>query len=106
MSGTTKRGSTSPITITIPGIDLTGAEWIIVSIRKTGRATALELDLDRLSVTYSEGASVIAFELTQAESLSLRGSAEIDVNWMLDGNRDGIIPLSVSLIDTLLDREV
>ena len=102
----TKRGSTSPITITIPGVDLTSAEWLIVSIQKAGRATALELNADRLSVTYSQSATLIAFELSQAESLSLEGNVEIDVNWMLDGNRDGIIPMSVVFTKTLLNRVV
>lgn len=63
-----KRGSTTPITITVDGIDLTGAEWLIVSVKRAVRPT-LELSGDRLSVSYSEGATTIAFQLTQAGSL-------------------------------------
>ena len=45
-----KRGSTTPITLTIEGIDLTGAEWLIVSIKRSSQGT-LELTGDRLTVT-------------------------------------------------------
>ena len=34
-----KRGSTTPITLTIEGIDLTGAEWLIVSIKRSSQGT-------------------------------------------------------------------
>ena len=102
---TTKRGSTSPITITIPGIDLTSAEWVIVSIQSQ-RGNAQEFPLDRLTVAYANNKTTIALALTQAESLALSGTATLDVNWMLDGFRDGIIPITVNITWTLLGREV
>lgn len=100
-----KRGSTTPITITIDGIDLTGAEWLIVSVKRAARPN-LELSGDRLSVSYSEGATVIAFQLTQAESLASGGSIGLDVNWMIDGVREGCVPQGFTLTDTYLNREV
>lgn len=100
-----KRGSTTPITITVEGIDLTGAEWLIVSVRRAGKPT-LELSGDRLSTSYAEGATTIAFQLTQAESLASGSSIGLDVNWMIDGVREGCVPQGVSLTDTYLNREV
>ena len=99
------RGSTTPITITIDGIDLTGAEWLIVSVKRAVRPT-LELSGDRLSVAYADGATTIAFQLTQAESLASGSSIGLDVNWMIDGVREGCVPQGVSLTDTYLNREV
>ena len=82
MNPTSKRGSTSPITITIPGIDLTSAEWIIVSVQSQS-GNAKEFPLDRLTVAYvNNSKTTIAFSLTQAESLALSGTATLDVNWM------------------------
>ena len=100
-----KRGSTTPITITIDGIDLTGAEWLIVSLKRWNKP-GLELSGDRLTVTYSDGASVIAFALTQAESLANGENVGIDVNWMIDGVREGVVPESFNLTATYLNREV
>ena len=100
-----KRGSTTPITITVEGIDLTGAEWLIVSVKRAVRPT-LELSGDRLSVAYADGATTIAFQLTQAESLASGSSIGLDVNWMIDGVREGCVPQGVSLTDTYLNREV
>lgn len=101
-----KRGSTTPITITIDGIDLTGAEWLIISVKRAGSRSLLELSGDRLSVAYADGATTIAFQLTQAESLASGSSIGLDVNWMLDGVREGCVPQGVSLTDTYLNREV
>lgn len=105
-----KRGSTPPITITIPNVDVTGADWIIVSISRRGYKAAIELTGDRLTVTCDDSGtspvSVIALQLTQEESLMLGAAATVDVNWLKDGQREGIIPTGVSLINTLLNREV
>ena len=101
-----KRGSTPPITVTVPGVDLTGAEWVIVSLSRAGYKPAMELTGERLTVTYGDEATVIAFQLTQAESLALGPSTDVDVNWMLDGQRRGCVPQAVSLTRTLLNREV
>ena len=100
-----KRGSTQPIIITIPGIDLTSAEWLIVSISRQCKLP-LELSEDRLTVSYSDNSTIIAFELTQAESLTMDGTVTLDINWMLDGQRDGVIPQTVNFSFTLLNREV
>lgn len=100
-----KRGSTTPITITISGIDLTNAEWLIVSVKRAYKPN-LELSGDRLTVTYSDNATTIAFALTQAESLGSGEAIGLDVNWMLDGVREGVIPQKFTLTDTYLNREV
>ena len=101
-----KRGDTTPITITIEGIDLTATEWLIVSLSRGGYKQPMELSGDRLTVTYGEGATTIALQLTQAESLACGASATLDVNWMLDGQREGCYPQVISLTNTLLNREV
>lgn len=100
-----KRGSTTPITITISGIDLTNAEWIIVSVKRQYKPN-LELVADRLTVAYSDDTTTIAFALTQDESLSNGEEFGLDVNWMLDGVREGVIPQTFTLTDTYLNREV
>lgn len=100
-----KRGSTTPITITIRGIDLTGAEWLIVSVKRSHKPM-LELKDDRLTVTYSDNATTIAFALTQNESLANGESLGLDVNWMIDGVREGVVPRTFSITNTYLEREV
>ena len=100
-----KRGSTTPITITIPGIDLTEADWLIVSVKRAFKPN-LELTADRLTVTYSDDATTIAFALTQSESLDNGASVGLDVNWALHGVREGVVPQSIHLTETYLNREM
>jgi len=100
-----KRGSTTPIIITIDGVDLTNAEWIIVSVKSLYKPT-IELSGDRLTVTYSDNATTIAFSLTQEESLANSSSIGLDVNWVLDGVREGVVPQTFDITNTYLNREV
>lgn len=100
-----KRGSTYPIELTFNGIDLTAAEWLIVSIQPKGGGT-LEFAMDELSVAYEDDVSTVTVTLTQEQSLACKRSIEIDCNWQIDGQRGGAIPEKVSMTDTLLGRVV
>ncbi len=100
-----KRGSTYPIELTFNGIDLTAAEWLIVSIQPKGGG-AFEFGLDELTVTYEGDISTVTVALTQEQSLACKRSIEIDCNWQIDGQRGGAIPEKVSVTDTLLGRVV
>ena len=100
-----KRGSTYPIELTFNGIDLTTAEWLIVSIRPKGGGM-FEFAMNELSVAYEDDVSTVTVTLTQEQSLACERSVEIDVNWQIDGVRGGAIPEKVSITDTLLGRVV
>lgn len=100
-----KRGSTHPIELTFNGIDLTAAEWLIVSVQPKGGAT-FEFAMDELNVAYEGDVSTVTVTLTQEQSLACERSVEIDVNWQIDGMRGGAEPLKMSITDTLLGRVV
>lgn len=101
-----KRGVTLPITLTIEGVDLTGADWLIVTLKPQYLAK-IELGADRLSVASDGTDTTIVFALTEAESVALdTGLCEVDVNWSLDGQRNGVIPTNVNISKTLLTRVV
>lgn len=108
-----KRGTTYPIILKIPGVDLTDAQWLIVTLKPQALSNLptgskmIELNREDLSVDYQEETSIIAFELTQEQSLSLDSkTAEIDVNWMKNNIRGGVIPIEITIGKTLLTREV
>lgn len=100
-----KRGSTYPIVLSFEGIDLTAAEWLIVSI-KPRSGEVIEFGLDALDVACEDDVSTVTVRLSQAQSLACRLSAKIDVNWMLNGERGGAVPETVNITDTLLGRVV
>lgn len=100
-----KQGTTYPITLTIPGIDLTGADWVIVSL-KNPDGTIFELTGEELGIAYGDGATTIAFALTQEQSLTLTTTVQVDCNWFMDGVRGGALPTSFRVINTLLRRVV
>ena len=100
-----KQGATTPIIITIPGVSLSGAAWVIVSLR-TGEKV-YEFGGDSVSIDADSAATVITLTLTQEESLAIGpGQAVIDVNWMKDGVRTGCVPQAIRITDTLLKRAV
>lgn len=101
-----KRGTTYPITITVPGRDLRQAAWIIVTF-KPPYVPAFEFSRDELSLSSDGTDTVIALQLSQQQSLSLTGGgAKLDVNWELDGMREGTILSDFIVSATLLERAV
>lgn len=101
-----KQGTTYPIIITVPGIDLSGADWIIVSIKPRMRP-GVEFGRDQMAVVATESETTLTVALTQAESLAMpEGNVVIDVNWMMDGIRGGCVPTTINITDTLLKRVV
>ena len=100
-----KQGSTYPIIITVPGIDLSGADWIILSL-KARMKPILEFTSDDMQIIFSDNSTTIRVALTQEQSLSLAGTIAVDLNWELDGIRSGCIPQTITMVDTLLKRVV
>lgn len=75
-----RQGTTPTYTLTISGYDLTD-KTVFVTIK--GKAKTITLTGERLSVSYDSGISVIAFMLTQQETLALPlGQAEIQVRFI------------------------
>ena len=106
MGAAMKQGTTYPITLTFEGIDLTSAEWVIVTIKPMNRLN-IEITGDALNIAYGDGATTIAFALTQQESLSLPfGTVIVDCNWMIDGVRGGAHPTKISITENYLRRAV
>lgn len=74
------RGTTPTYTLFVKGYDLTGTT-VFVTIKNTMRK--LVLSGERLSVTGGEEESIVAFGLTQEETLSLmEGTAQIQVRFI------------------------
>ncbi|MBQ7655148.1 MAG: hypothetical protein IJS41_01425 [Clostridia bacterium] len=62
------QGTTPTITFTVTGYDLTDKTVEIYLVWRGGKLT---LDNDRLGIDYDDGATTIAFQLTQAETLKM-----------------------------------
>lgn len=74
------RGTTPTYTLFVEGYDLTGTT-VYVAISKNGEV--LVLSGERLSVTGGEEESIVAFGLTQEETLALKeGTAQIQVRFI------------------------
>ena len=108
-----KRGTTDPLKITIKNIDLSDAEWVVVSVRPTSISTrkftggSIDFDREHMSLTSDGTDTVIIIQFTQKQSLRLGTDAiQIDINWGFDGQRQGSKFVVVDMDDTLLDREV
>ena len=79
-----RQGTTPTYTLTVDGYDLTD-KTVFVTVR--GRSRQITKTGDALSIAYSEGASTIAFELTQEDTFALGlGAAEVQVRFVdVDG---------------------
>jgi len=101
-----KRGTTDPITLNLNGIDLTNAEWLIVTVKPIG-LPAIEFTKDKLSLASDGTNTVIIFRLNEEQSVGLdTESITIDCNWMIDGSRGGATPVTFTIEPTLLTRVV
>ena len=101
-----KQGSTYPIIIDVPGINLSGADWIIASLKPRMKPT-MEYTKDTMTVTADDKGTALVITLTQAESLALNaGAISVGLNWMLDGVRGGARPRQIQITGTLLNRVV
>ena len=73
------RGTTPDYILTVQGYDLTD-KTVYVTIRQGQKQIT---KTDDLSIAYSEGATTIAFSLTQEETLALaEGSASVQVRFI------------------------
>ena len=100
-----KRGTTYPITLTVPGVNLEEADWVIVSMKSDG-STEMEFTGAQLGISWDGEKSTVVFGLTQAQSLALLPRAKIDCNWFMYGVRGGAEPAVISVTETLLKRVV
>ena len=101
-----KRGATEPITLIVNGWDQTQAEWVIVSLKGKKFGT-MEKTGEDLTVAYDGETSSVVFTLTQKESVSIdMNQCTIDLNWSIDGVRNGCVPTTISITPTLLTRVV
>ena len=75
-----RQGTTPTYTLTISGYDLTD-KTVYVTVSSRGKK--ITKTNDDLSIAYSEGASTIAFQLSQEDTLSLGlGQAEVQVRFI------------------------
>lgn len=97
-----KAKTNPPIIIEMEGVDLTGADWIRVTLKRRSKA-AVELTESQIMVAFDENVSTVTIppEVTD-ELLRKPGLMLMDVNWAIDGARDGIEPFTVMISDTAL----
>lgn len=101
-----KQGTTYPIIITVDGVDLTGAEWIILSIKPHLRPM-MEFSREDMLVAHTGNSTTLTLTLTQEQSIGMGyRKAVFDLNWMMDGIRGGCLPEVLDMSDTLLKRAV
>lgn len=101
-----KRGTTYPWTVTLEGVDLTDADWVILSIKPAG-LSVIEFDREHMSLSSDGTDTVIVVQMSEAQAVSLKTqNLVVDCNWMLDGIRGGAIPASLRVSITLLTRVV
>ena len=100
-----KQGTTGPITLTIEGVDLTGADWVIVSLKCQDK-TVIEITGSALGISCADGDSTVVVALTQEQSLKLTPMVAVDCNWEISGVRGGAIPAMFRVTPTLLNRVV
>ena len=101
-----KRGTTYPIMLELHGVDLTGAEWVIVSLKPNG-LPVIEFTREKMSLSGDEEGTVIVVRLSEEQSVALDAQTVIvDCNWMMDGERGGAVLTSFNIGATLLTRVV
>lgn len=100
-----KQGTTVPITLTIEGVDLTGADWVIVSLKCQDKSL-IEIGQDQLAISCTDGDTTVVVALTQEQSLKLTPMVAVDCNWEINGVRGGAIPAMFRVTPTLLNRVV
>ena len=75
-----RQGTTPTYTLTITGYDLTD-KTVFVSVRSRGKL--ITKTNDDISIAYGEGATTIAFQLSQEETFALGlGTAEVQVRFI------------------------
>lgn len=101
---TIERGTTQPITITIPGWDLTDCN--IYATLKQGDNSVTKKDMD--SVTYTDGASKIVLTLNQRETMAFDNNSDglIQVRWIDAGGIAHKTKTASFSVDTLLYEAV
>ena len=106
MDVSVKRGTTQPITITLKGVDLRTADWVIVSI-KSDSGPLIEFARNEMSLSSDGSKTIIVVQLSEMQSVSLISTmVTIDCNWMMNGIRSGAKESTIKIEPTLLTRVV
>ena len=83
------QGTTPDIVLNVPGHDLTGKT---VEVYIASGYCRMMLTNDRLGISFAEGVSVVAFQLTQRETLKMPvGQYDIQIRYI---GPDGWVPAS------------
>lgn len=99
------RGTTPVYVLILDGYDLTGTTVYVTLAQGEVKTT---LPRERLSVAAEESGSVVAFELTQAETLGYKvGYVEVQVKCIdAEGNADGFAIGQFTISRALLEKEI
>lgn len=107
----TARGTTPTFVLHIPGVDLTHAANVYVSIIGTSfggyAKREITITTDDLNIEYSEDETTISVKLSQEDSLAFAGSIELQANWTYpDGSRCATYPAAYAFGKQLLNKVV
>ena len=92
------------LTLTLKDIDIHSADHVIVTLSDHTGSRIVEKDEDDITMSVSGSDTVIAVPFTQNETKLFRANtkASLEVNWIIDGVRDGSdIKYDVNVLDNL-----
>lgn len=90
------KGTTPTITYTFASVTVTDIDVAIMTIKK---GDAIKVEKDLTSATVDTEAKTISWTLSQSETLSVAGTAEVMLNWLTeDGTRGASNPTQVRFL--------
>lgn len=106
------RYTTPTLTLIVRGVDLSGADAVVVSLRQRmrGRTNAHEVDVDA-TATYDGADSTLAIALTQEQTAGFVADqpVSVQVNWTEDDGRMAtniaLVPWGENLLDEVMADE-
>ena len=106
------RYTTPTLTLIVRGVDLSGADAVVVSLRQRmrGRTNAHEVDVDA-TATYDGTDSTLTVTLTQEQTAGFIADqpVSVQVNWTEDGGRMAtkiaLVPWGENLLDEVMADE-
>lgn len=97
-----RRYTTPTHTLTVEGVDLTGAKVWVTYENATGRFSVTDMD-----VSLDGENTVIEVTLTEAQTSSLStGKAKVQVNWTINGKRCATEVKTIRVLENLLEEEL
>ena len=90
------KGTTPTLTYAFASVDVADIEVAIMTIK---RGDAIKVEKDLTSATVDTEAKTISWTLSQSETLSVAGTAEVMLNWLTeDGTRGASNPTQVRFL--------